>query len=70
MERLKNMKRSARGNGNQSCILCNESFGLFAFQAHQCHGCRKVRALTFVLTQQTLIFLIFAYIIAYVACLY
>ncbi|KAI2804861.1 hypothetical protein RDWZM_008134 [Blomia tropicalis] len=42
MERLKNMKRSARGNGNQSCILCNESFGLFAFQAHQCHGCRKL----------------------------
>lgn len=43
IERLANMKKSARGNGNHTCILCNESFGLFRLQAHQCEGCKKVK---------------------------
>ena len=42
VDRLGNMKRSARGNGQGTCILCNESFGLFSLQAHQCQGCKKV----------------------------
>ncbi|KAH9390071.1 Doc2bp, partial [Tyrophagus putrescentiae] len=41
-ERLSNMKRSARGNGEGTCILCNESFGLFGLKSHLCRGCKKL----------------------------
>ena len=43
IERLKNMKRNARGNGEQTCVLCNEPFGMFGLKAHPCHGCSKVK---------------------------
>ncbi|KAH7637694.1 rab effector noc2-like [Dermatophagoides farinae] len=42
IERLKNMKRNARGDGHYTCILCNESFGFFNHNAHECHGCSKL----------------------------
>lgn len=42
IERLKNMKRNARGDGHYTCILCNESFGFFNHNAHECQGCSKV----------------------------
>ncbi|XP_075677923.1 rab effector Noc2-like isoform X1 [Dermatophagoides pteronyssinus] len=42
IERLKNMKRNARGDGHYTCILCNESFGFFNHNAHECQGCSKL----------------------------
>ena len=40
-DRLNNMKRNAKGDGNKACALCSDSFGLFGAQCHHCKDCLK-----------------------------
>ncbi|RWS09789.1 Rab effector Noc2-like protein, partial [Dinothrombium tinctorium] len=41
IDRLNNMKRNAKGDGNRYCALCNDEFGLFGAHHHCCKDCNK-----------------------------
>ncbi|RWS25476.1 Rab effector Noc2-like protein [Leptotrombidium deliense] len=41
IDRLNNMKRNAKGDGNRYCALCNDEFGLFGAHCHHCKDCNK-----------------------------
>ncbi|KAF7488763.1 Rab effector Noc2 [Sarcoptes scabiei] len=41
IERLKNLRKAAKGDGRNHCLLCDESFGFLMMSAHICQKCKK-----------------------------
>lgn len=42
VEKLENLRKNAKGNGKEFCLLCASKFGVLKTVAKKCDTCEKV----------------------------